>query len=105
MPFKCLDCLIILKEEDAVLKEDKLICPECGNILIKMCTIDKACTCLDEIQGGTQICPECGEFTCKCGSHDCFVVSRVTGYLANVSSWSQGKRAEFVDRMRYDDVA
>lgn len=102
MPFKCLDCLIILKDEDTVLKDDKFICPECGNILIKMCSKDKVCDCVNEIHSGTHKCPECDAFTCECGSHDVIVISRVTGYLAEVGGWGAGKKAEFADRTRYD---
>ena len=98
--FKCSYCLLFLKQSD--LNGDK--CPECGKVADKMCPNDHACTCIDEITGGTQTCKICGAFTCPCGSEDCYPVSRVTGYLANVNSWSSGKRAEFVDRTRYEGV-
>jgi hypothetical protein len=93
-------CKLILKDED--LEEGK--CPECKAIPKPMCENDHICTCALDIQGGTQLCDICKEFTCKCGSHDTFVISRVTGYLANVDSWGQGKRAEFLDRTRYNGV-
>ena len=41
------------------------------------------------------ICPECG-------SHDVSQVSRVTGYLADVAGWNQGKQQELKDRARYN---
>lgn len=91
-------CKLILKETD--LEEGK--CPECNTIPKPMCEQDHECTCQVDIQGGTQVCPECREFTCKCGCHDAFVISRVTGYLAEVGGWGAGKRAEFADRTHYD---
>jgi hypothetical protein len=76
-------------------------CPICGAKVKEMCELDHLCTCAVDITGGTHTCPKCGEFVCPCGSHSVFVISRVTGYLANVSSWGNGKRAEFADRQRY----
>ena len=40
--------------------------------------------------------------TCpKCGASDVEIYSRITGYYQNISSWNEGKRAEFLDRKRY----
>ena len=38
---------------------------------------------------------------------DCYIhtveqLSRVTGYLGNVSAWGAAKQQEFIDRDRYD---
>ena len=96
--FACNECLVLLNKSDLI--EDK--CPDCNKTPKEICKEDKECNCALEITGGTQNCPVCGEFTCPCGSHSAFVISRVTGYLANVNSWGSGKRAEFVDRARYD---
>ena len=43
---------------------------------------------------GKPVCPECG-------SHDVVQVSRVTGYLQDVSGWNAGKQQELKDRTRY----
>jgi|WetSurMetagenome_2_1015567.scaffolds.fasta_scaffold00223_18 anaerobic ribonucleoside-triphosphate reductase len=102
MPFKCFVCHIILLDEDVVKQDGLDICPVCATQLIKMCDEDHLCQCTEELTGGTQKCPVCGEFTCPCGSHDAFVISRVTGYLGELSGWNNGKRAEFADRTRYD---
>jgi anaerobic ribonucleoside-triphosphate reductase len=40
------------------------------------------------------VCPECG-------SHDVTQISRVTGYLQDVSGWNASKQQELKDRMRY----
>lgn len=80
------------------------ICPVCNHTLKQMCDEDKVCTCIVEITGGVNVCPTCGEFTCPCGSHSVAVVSRVTGYLAEVDGWGAGKRAEFMDRTRYNET-
>ena len=37
-----------------------------------------------------------------CGSHDVTQISRVTGYLQEVSGWNAGKQQELKDRQRYD---
>ena len=40
--------------------------------------------------------------TCpECGSHDVVQISRVTGYLQEVSGWNAGKQQELKDRARY----
>jgi hypothetical protein len=96
--FACHDCLVLLNESDLI--EGK--CPNCNNTPKEICKEEHQCNCTEEITGGTQTCPVCGEFTCPCGSHSAFVISRVTGYLADVGGWGKGKRAEFNDRTRYD---
>ena len=51
---------------------------------------------------GIEYCPLCGQAVCpECGSHDVVQVSRVTGYLQDVSGWNAGKQQELKDRMRY----
>jgi hypothetical protein len=94
---KCFDCYSILEEEDLV--EGK--CP-CGGTPKKMCALDHVCTCIREHSEGIKYCPECGQNICPCGSHDVVVISRVTGYLADVSGFNSAKRAELRDRHRYN---
>jgi hypothetical protein len=98
MRYKCMGCKLIISEEDL---EDG-VCPVCKAKPKPMCENDHICTCGIEIKGGTHVCSICNEFTCECGCHDCFVISRVTGYLAELGGWGAGKRAEFADRTHYD---
>ena len=66
-----------------------------------MCPLDH-CHCNHEIISGIEYCPLCGQAVCpECGSHDVVQVSRVTGYLQDVSGWNAGKQQELKDRMRY----
>ena len=51
---------------------------------------------------GTVNCPECGKPMCPvCHRHNVTQLSRVTGYVGNVSGWNEGKKQEFKDRKRY----
>lgn len=56
-----------------------------------------------EVNSGVSYCPVCGEPECPvCGSHDVAQISRVTGYLQEVSGWNTAKQQELKDRKRYD---
>lgn len=67
------------------------------------CHRDHPCTCGNEIHSGIAYCPDCGDPICPdCGSHDVAQISRVTGYLAEVSGWNKGKQQELKDRDRYN---
>jgi hypothetical protein len=91
--FKCHDCHLVVDENP---------CPVCGkDPLEKMCSEDHICTCSHEISDGARYCPKCGNPICECGSHDVVQISRVTGYLADVSGFNAGKRQELKDRQRY----
>jgi hypothetical protein len=60
------------------------------------------CTCHDDIHSGIKYCPVCGVPVCPvCGSADVVAISRVTGYLSDISGWGAGKRQELKDRQRY----
>lgn len=50
------------------------VCPKCGAVMV-------------------DICPECHEPVAA--------YSRVVGYLRPVSTWNDGKQAEFADRAEY----
>ena len=80
-------------------------CPKCGNDkLEQMCPLDN-CNCHHEMVGQIEYCPLCGEAICpvdNCFCHDVLQVSRVTGYLADVEGFNRGKRAELLDRHRYN---
>jgi len=92
MRYKCGNCYSIVEEN---------ACPCCGADPLKiMCLEDHLCTCIDDVSDGVRYCPKCGDAICPCGSHDVVQVSRVTGYLSDVSGWNQAKRAELRDRQR-----
>jgi anaerobic ribonucleoside-triphosphate reductase len=51
---------------------------------------------------GTSICPMCMSIMCPvCHRHEVTILSRVTGYVSDVSGWNEGKKQEFKDRQRY----
>jgi len=81
---------------------DEIPCPSCGESLLEtMCPLDH-CHCSHHIVERIEYCPLCGQPVCpECGTHDVSQVSRVTGYLADVAGWNQGKQQELKDRTRY----
>lgn len=91
--YKCHTCHLIV---------DSVPCPNCGEAhLPVMCPLDH-CHCSHEIVTGIEYCPLCGVAICpECGSHDVVQISRVTGYLQDVSGWNAGKQQELKDRVRY----
>lgn len=99
--YKCHTCHHILYESELV--GDGKVCPECGekfSHLEKMCRLDH-CHCSHEVVTKIAYCPECHQPICpECGSHDVVQVSRVTGYLQDVSGWNAGKQQELKDRRR-----
>lgn len=79
-------------------------CPICGGTdgLIPMCHRDHL-GCAHDLTSGIAYCPDCGEPMCPvCESHDVYQISRVTGYMQEVSGWNNGKQQELKDRTRYD---
>jgi hypothetical protein len=94
--YKCHACHTFFDEK--FLKEGK--CPVCGAIPEKNCPLDHLCKCHHDINAGVKLCPTCGRPTCDCGSHDVVVISRVTGYLSDVSGWNEAKKQELKDRNR-----
>ena len=91
--YKCHTCHLVVEENP---------CPVCGDTHLEiMCPLD-TCDCSHEITGTIDYCPICGEAICPtCGSHDVVQISRVTGYLQDVSGWNAGKQQELKDRQRY----
>ncbi|WP_342677643.1 anaerobic ribonucleoside-triphosphate reductase [Methanofollis sp. UBA420] len=77
-------------------------CPVCGETQLEiMCPLDHT-HCAHEIVSGIEYCPLCGAPVCpECGTHDVTQISRVTGYLQDVSGWNAGKQQELKDRVRY----
>ncbi|ADN34927.1 oxygen-sensitive ribonucleoside-triphosphate reductase-like protein [Methanolacinia petrolearia DSM 11571] len=91
--YKCHTCHMVVEESP---------CPNCGETHLEiMCPLDH-CGCSHDIIEKIEYCPLCGQPICpECGSHDVSQVSRVTGYLADVAGWNQGKQQELKDRSRY----
>jgi hypothetical protein len=96
--YKCFTCHTAFPAPEGELK-----CPGCGEIhIVQACPLEH-CRCKHEVEIGNVYCPLCGEAVCPaCGSHDVVQISRVTGYLQDVSGWNAGKRQELKDRVRYD---
>jgi len=91
--YKCFTCHSIV---------DSTPCPKCGEARLQiLCPLDH-CQCSHEIITRIEYCPLCGSPVCPdCGSHDVVQISRVTGYLQDVSGWNAGKQQELKDRVRY----
>lgn len=97
--YKCQVCHLVLTTSD--LEDGK--CPVCGESqgLRIMCPLDHT-HCWHGIVESLEYCPICGEAICpECGTHDVSQMSRVTGYVAEVGGWNEGKRQELKDRTRY----
>jgi hypothetical protein len=99
--WKCHTCFTILNNSDLI--EGK--CPICGEIHIQqMCPIDHN-GCGHTISEGIEYCPVCGKNICpQCGDHSVVSVSRVTGYLSDISGWNNAKKQELKDRVRYNPL-
>lgn len=55
-----------------------------------------------EIIAGTEICPVCNRPICpECHNHSVVSLSRVTGYVQDISGWNNAKKQELLDRQRY----
>jgi anaerobic ribonucleoside-triphosphate reductase len=91
-------------------------CPRCGTRDPElMCKVDAYSVVL-KIRGkncrkgtvisGTDLCPICNRPMCPdCYNHSVVSLSRVTGYVQDVSGWNNGKRQELLDRKRYTIMA
>ena len=61
--------------------------------------------CNKETVPNIATCPVCGLPCCpSCMNHEVEQLSRVTGYISNVSGWNAAKKQELKDRKRYDDM-
>ncbi len=50
----------------------------------------------------TDLCPVCRRSICPiCYNHNCIGLSRVTGYIQDISGWNEAKKQELIDRKRY----
>lgn len=96
MRYKCFSCFLIF--EEGHLNAGK--CPECGANVSEMCELDN-CTCTHELTETLAYCQKCGSPVCPiCNCHNVSQISRVTGYMADVSGWNAGKQQELRDRHR-----
>jgi hypothetical protein len=92
--YKCSRCYHIVIAAD--------VCPVCGNThLTELCPNDPG-ECTHDPVGGIAFCEICGEPVCPvCGAHDVVQLSRITGYVQDISAWNAGKRKELELRRRY----
>lgn len=59
--------------------------------------------CAHDVVSNTTHCEVCGEPCCPdCLNHHVEQLSRVTGYVGNVSGFNAGKQQEFKDRTRFN---
>jgi len=57
--------------------------------------------CYDRV-GKVDWCPVCGNAYCPtCGNHNVLQLSRITGYIQDVSGWNAAKLQELKDRKRF----
>lgn len=91
-------------------------CPRCGMKNPELiCKIDAYSVVLKiqgrncrkgEVIAGTDLCPVCNKPMCPlCYNHSVVSLSRVTGYVQDISGWNNGKRQELKDRQRYAIMA
>lgn len=99
--YKCHSCHVIFDANHCHAITNPA-CPECGTTDVQqMCPLDHI-KCAHEIFSHAEMCPICGDPICPaCGCHDVEVISRITGYLQDLSGWNEAKRQEFRDRIRY----
>jgi hypothetical protein len=88
------------------------ICPECKSESTELlCKVDGYSLAL-KINGhdcrhgtlisGTDLCPVCRMPMCpECFNHTVISLSRVTGYMSDISGWNEAKKQELSDRKRY----
>ena len=103
--YRCPSCKVMSIPDDNIVKvegNETVFCPLCKMPAEKQCDMDHACKCAEEIQGGIHFCPKCGATICKCGSHDCLGISRITGYMQPTFGWNAGKAQELKDRKHYE---
>ena len=95
--WKCYTCYTILKNSELI--DHK--CPSCGEVhLERVCPIDHN-GCGHSIVERIEFCPVCNKALCpECGDHSVLQISRVTGYLQDVSGFNSSKKQELRDRVR-----
>jgi hypothetical protein len=84
-------------DEHYIKPDNPLECP------INQWVVYNKAKCKRQMVPNTATCPLCGLPCCPvCYVHTVEQLSRVTGYLGNVSAWGAAKQQEFVDRDRFD---
>jgi len=96
--YKCDPCFLIINEEDLLGGK----CPVCQQAVKPGCELDHECHCALDVTPGLHYCDLCGGPICPCGNHSVVQISRVTGYLSDVSNYNSGKFQEIKDRVRYN---
>lgn len=97
----------------ALIPKDDVRCPNCGKGGTElMCKVDGYSAFLKlngfdcrigTIINGTDVCPVCRRAICpECFNHSVVSLSRVTGYIQDVSGWNEAKKQELMDRKRYE---
>jgi DNA-directed RNA polymerase subunit RPC12/RpoP len=102
--YKCPTCHVTFPYPKELKCPDEIKCPNCGETKVTiMCPLDHN-HCSHSVITTIAYCPLCGQAKCpECGSHDVVQISRVTGYLQDVSGWNAGKQQELKDRVRVKD--
>lgn len=103
--YSCFTCHTHFEVEVIEGSKEKIVCPVCGDTYIQeRCPNDPVggCHCaLTTHAGSIKFCEVCGKPVCpECGDHDVVQLSRVTGYLQDVTGWNAGKLQELHDRHR-----
>jgi anaerobic ribonucleoside-triphosphate reductase len=117
--FKCHQCKTVFDIYSggisilmALSNKNGILCPECKSESTElMCRVD-AYSIFLKLNGfncrkgtlinGAEICPICKTSMCpECGNHSCVSLSRVTGYIQDISGWNEAKKQELLDRQRY----
>ena len=93
---KCHTCHLVINADD--LADGN--CPVCGDPVQPMCVLDH-CHCSHDIVESLAYCEVCGSAICPiCGCHDVSQISRITGYMSEISGWNAAKQQELQDRHR-----
>lgn len=100
--FKCFNCYTVFSIEPC----GTIQCPSCKRTenIMEACPLERFSGCPHNISDTIKYCPVCKQAICpQClTNHDVVQISRVTGYLQDVSGFNAGKAQELKDRMRYD---
>jgi anaerobic ribonucleoside-triphosphate reductase len=117
--FKCHSCMTIfdifshgIPVMMALCDKEHILCPECKSDKTELiCKVDAYSIYLKlngficrkgKLMSGVSICPVCNTPICpQCFNHNVVSLSRVTGYIQDVSGWNVGKKQELKDRKRY----
>lgn len=94
---RCLEWNVVFNDGKPMDVQDPKTCP------VHMWVEHNNAACFKELVANTMECPVCGKPCCpECMNHSVTQISRVTGYLSDVSGWNSAKAQEFKDRQRTD---